>query len=241
MLITDEFAAACSSLCVAVAVVVNIQRLRVVVMICCWSASHLRPHSWFCRVRHVRKESALRILTNAIIVLIILGTTAIWAAPQRSATIMGSNSRVPYQRKDSTLLLDANATAVAFGWQAKIVRPGQLLTLCRNESRGVCIPVQLANVKIIEMPGTLFIDAAVLARALRFTIKDSDNQVILRPGQPKITDEDIPAYNAAWGEGRGFRVGQTLPDIPLYDMTGREVRLSRFLGKQYVIYCWASW
>ncbi len=220
------------------------QHLRVVVMICWWSSAfHLRPHSWFCRVRHLRKESTLRILTNAVIVLIVLGTTAIWAA-QRSATIMGSNSRVPYQRKDSKLLLDANATAVAFGWQAKIVRPGQLLTLCRNEPGGVCIPVQLANVKIIETPGTLFIDAAVLARALRFTIKDSDNGVTLRPGEPKVAkvgDEGIPAYNAAWGEGRGFRVGQTLPDIPLYDMTGREVRLSRFLGKQYVIYCWASW
>lgn len=48
-------------------------------------------------------------------------------------------------------------------------------------------------------------------------------------------------YGQAWPEGRGFKVGDTVPDIPLTDMDGKEVRLSEYLGKRYVLYCWASW
>ena len=59
--------------------------------------------------------------------------------------------------------------------------------------------------------------------------------------QADDTPRGVPSYNAEWGEGRGFRPGQTLPDIPLTDMQGREVRFSQFLGKRYIIYCWASW
>ena len=43
-----------------------------------------------------------------------------------------------------------------------------------------------------------------------------------------------------WPKDRGFNVGQTVPDIPLYDMKGNEVRFSRYLGKQYILYVWAS-
>lgn len=43
------------------------------------------------------------------------------------------------------------------------------------------------------------------------------------------------------GKGRGFGIGQTVPDIPLTNMEGEEVRLSQFLGKRYILYCWASW
>lgn len=42
-------------------------------------------------------------------------------------------------------------------------------------------------------------------------------------------------------EARGFEPGQTLPDIALTDLEGKEVRFSDFLGKQYVLYGWASW
>jgi hypothetical protein len=52
---------------------------------------------------------------------------------------------------------------------------------------------------------------------------------------------EVPAYNAPWPKGRGFGVGQTVPDIPLINLKGEEVRFSRFLGKQYIVYCWASW
>lgn len=49
------------------------------------------------------------------------------------------------------------------------------------------------------------------------------------------------AKEASGGAGRGFGVGQTVPDIPLVDLQGKEVRFSEFLGKRYIIYCWASW
>ena len=48
-------------------------------------------------------------------------------------------------------------------------------------------------------------------------------------------------YAQTWPEGRGFEVGNTIPDIPLVDLEGNEVRFSKFLGKRYVLYCWASW
>jgi len=48
-------------------------------------------------------------------------------------------------------------------------------------------------------------------------------------------------YAQTWPEGRGFDVGKTIPDIPLVDLEGNEVRFSKFLGKRYVLYCWASW
>lgn len=181
----------------------------------------------------------MRICTSLILVTLVLcGSTS--GAAERSATVVGSRIRVAYQRTESTLLLDAKSTAAAFGWQAKVVRPGKLLTLCRDEKGGACIPVRLVDGKFLTKNGELFVEAAVLARALGFSFEDRDNRVTLRRGL-KIADSDIPAYHAVWGKGRGFRVGQTLPDIPLYDMSGREVRFSRFLGKQYIIYCWASW
>ena len=163
-------------------------------------------------------------------------------APQEtSARIVGARNLVAYRRVDGALLLDAKATAEAFGWTAKVVSPGKLLTICRDEAGGVCIPVRIAGEKHTIDRGRLFVDAAALARALRFAVDDRDGSVTLRPTTQTRTEEDPPAYNAAWPEGRGFGVGDTLPDIPLYGMDGKEVRFSQFLGKQYILYCWASW
>lgn len=49
------------------------------------------------------------------------------------------------------------------------------------------------------------------------------------------------ALSPAAADPRGFEPGQTLPDIALTDLEGREVRFSDFLGKQYLLYGWASW
>lgn len=49
------------------------------------------------------------------------------------------------------------------------------------------------------------------------------------------------AYHAEWGPSRGFKPGETLPDIPLMDLEGNEVRFDQFLGKRYILYGWASW
>ena len=49
------------------------------------------------------------------------------------------------------------------------------------------------------------------------------------------------ALSARAEKPRGFDIGNTLPDIPLVDLDGVEVRFSEFLGQQYVLYGWASW
>ncbi len=63
--------------------------------------------------------------------------------------------------------------------------------------------------------------------------------------QEKLAEESVTEsrydYTADWPSGRGFEVGDTVPDIPLVDMNGDEIRFSNFLGKRYVLYCWASW
>ena len=173
---------------------------------------------------------------------IVLGPATAFAA-EETATVSSSKRRVELARKDKTLFLHVNQAAEAFGWQAKIVTSGKLLTLCREGNGGLCIPLRLEKVETLRIEKTLFVEANALARALRFSIDDRKNRVILSPATSKDgkEDPDVPAYNSVWAKGRGFRVGQTLPDIPLYDMRGREVRFSKFLGKQYIVYCWASW
>ena len=158
------------------------------------------------------------------------------------AMVDGSDKHVAVSRQRKTLLLNAAHVGRAFDWEVKVVAPGKLLTFCREGDKGVCIPVRLENIATEKTKRGLFVDAAVLARTLRFAIEDKGGQVRLRKNSKSDTDTpQAPSYNASWGAGRGFRTGQTLPDIPLYDMDGTEVRFSRFLGKQYIIYCWASW
>jgi hypothetical protein len=163
------------------------------------------------------------------------------AAADPTAAIEGASAKVRLHRHNSKLLLDASETAAAFGWEAKIVTPGKLLTICRKgKIDGACIPVQLTRVASLTIEGRLFVDASVLGSSLGFRVVESGDQVTLRR-ENKLDAAGISAYNDTWDKGRGFRAGQTLPDIPLYDMQGQEVRFSKFLGKQYIVYCWASW
>jgi hypothetical protein len=186
---------------------------------------------------------------NLIIFVLVVGCVVSSAfAEENRATIEDSSTRVSLKRHDSRLFINASETAKAFGWISKVVKlpkqEGQngLLTLCRDEQGGLCIPVRLGTVKFLDESDGFFVEATALAKALRFEVVDKDGKVTLRRlGKAVSTDSEIPAYNADWGKGRGFQAGQTLPDIPLYDLEGRETRFSQFLGKQYIIYCWASW
>ena len=163
-------------------------------------------------------------------------------AAEMTAKLSGSKATIRFVRHDGALLLDVVETARVFGWEAKVVTPGRLVTICRDGEGGVCIPIRLKKVKSHKQNKRLYVEATALAKALRFEIEDREDVVALRKiRKPAADDDDIPTYNADWGRGRGFRVGQTLPDIPLYDMQGREVRFSSYLGKQLVIYVWASW
>ena len=163
-------------------------------------------------------------------------------ADGRQALVAGAEAKVAMIGSGATRMLHADQAARAFGWEAKVVTPGKLLTICRAGENGVCIPIVLGRVASRSTEEGLFVDAAVLATALRIEIEARGDEVTLRPVDSADDDAaSVPAYNAAWGRGRGFRVGQTLPDIPLVDLDGVEVRFSRYLGKQYIIYCWASW
>ena len=181
-------------------------------------------------------------------VLAVGGLISSVLADENFATIEDSSTRLSLKRHDSRLYLNAKETAKAFGWIAKVVKlPKQegengLLTLCRDEQGGLCIPVRLGKVRFLDESKGVFVEATVLAKALRFEVVDKDGKVTLRLlGKRNSTDSEISAYNADWGKGRGFQAGQTLPNIPLYDLEGQETRFSQFLGKQYILYCWASW
>ncbi|MEX0704782.1 MAG: hypothetical protein WD069_21975 [Planctomycetales bacterium] len=172
-----------------------------------------------------------------------------------SARVAGSDRRVAALRSETGTLLDFAAAARAFDWEPKVPSPGRLATVCRTGKAEYCVPVPLVEGKFRETPDGLFVEAESLGKALGFTVATEDGTLVLtaRPAnaaKTAATDQPFadsgeqsapPAYNAAWGEGRGFQVGQTLPDIPLYDLDGNEVRFSRFLGRQTIIYCWASW
>jgi hypothetical protein len=178
-----------------------------------------------------------------LLVFAIVWLSARLTIADDAASVAGSMARVHFRHQENTLLLDVKETADAFNWKAKIVTPHKLVTICREGETGICVPLRLDRIRWQEEQGRLFVEAAALEKALSFEVQTVKNVVTLRRVDPPADagNSDIPAYNAKWGAGRGFRVGQTLPDIPLYDMQGHEVRLSRYLGKQLVIYVWASW
>ena len=187
-------------------------------------------------------------MVQIMFVLAVGGVVSSAFAEQNFATVEDSSARVSLKRHDSRLFLNAKETAKSFGWIAKVVKlpkkTGQngLLVLCRDEQGGLCSPVRLGKVRFLNETDGYFVEATALAKAFRFEAVEKDGRVTLRRlGKRVATDSDIPAYNADWGQGRGFRAGQTLPDIPLYVLNGRETRFSQFLGKQYILYCWASW
>lgn len=174
--------------------------------------------------------------------MLFAGIVSSATAAEKTASVAGSSEKVRVARVDSTLLFHLDDTAKAFGWEPKTVTPGKLLVLCKGGDDGLCVPVHIGKLTTRKTPEGLFVEATALAEALRFEIVKTGDAVTLRPQRKASNaDPDLPAYNAEWGPGRGFRVGKTLPDIPLYDLQGNEVRFSRFLGKQYIIYCWASW
>ena len=90
----------------------------------------------------------------------------------------------------------------------------------------------------------LLIAADVASQALRFRVVETGSKVSIVAHPERFVRESqiaAPGYNAQWGPGRGFGKGDSLPDIPLVDVAGNEVRFSQFLGKRYILYCWASW
>lgn len=124
----------------------------------------------------------------------------------------------------------------------EIVQPGRLVTFCTQGEEAVCIPIRLTAGKHLGENDTLMLAAELVEDSLGVVLTlEGDKRHVKLSQSPKGQPEQVPPYNARWGAGRGFREGQTVPDIPLVDLEGREVRLSKFLGKRYILYCWASW
>ena len=173
-----------------------------------------------------------------LIGLILAATAAAGAQP-------GQPARVRSARAGDRLLLNAADLAGALGFELKVVEPGRLVTFCRDQQEGgLCIPVRLEEGNYGQEDEQLLIAADVVRRALQFRVIESGGRVTVEAIGEKATRDDprrSPGYNDHWGPGRGFGRGQTLPDIPLVDMAGSEVRFSQFLGKRYILYCWASW
>ncbi|MCP4787702.1 MAG: hypothetical protein GY903_29965 [Fuerstiella sp.] len=133
--------------------------------------------------------------------------------------------------------------ASSLGLKLEIVRPGQLLTFCREGDDGICIPIRLTAQNHRGEGKKLQLAAGVVTSSLRAEIVEDNGTTTIELSE-HIADSDvhdIPAYNADWGPGRGFRQGDAVPDLPFVDLDGNEVRLSQFLGKRYILYCWASW
>ncbi len=148
---------------------------------------------------------------------------------------------VRFEGQGETLFLNAMDVASTIAMKFEVVRPGELATFC-SVGDGVCIPIRITPENSHASDGGLLIAADIVGKSLNVKVTHEEN-IVRVTKLPQTTDKvkNITAYNAAWGQGRGFQQGQTLPDIPLIDMDGQEVRFSKYLGKRYVLYCWASW
>ena len=161
-----------------------------------------------------------------------------------TATAEPPRDDIRFSRDKKVLFLNAADLASSLDFDLKVVDPKRLVTFCREKDGGFCIPIRLAANNHRHEGEQLLIAADVVSQALRFRVVETGGHITIAPNREPTTEgveNAAPGYNAPWGRGRGFRKGETLPDIPLVDVGGKEVRFSQFLGKRYILYCWASW
>jgi hypothetical protein len=175
---------------------------------------------------------------GVVIIIALLAVSGL--AKDELATIAGSNAPVPIRHKNGKLLIEVEELSRHFGWEAKRIAPGRMIALCRRGRDEMCVPISLDGLETLDTLDGLFVEATALERIVGFEVRRDAARATLVPS-PAGGQAEVPAYHASWGAGRGFAVGQTVPDIPLFDLEGKEVRFSEFLGKRYIIYCWASW
>jgi hypothetical protein len=175
--------------------------------------------------------------TICLLALILISKTASAAEPQEADAIR-------FLRDKKVLYLNAADVAKSLALELKIVDPQRLVTFCKTKDGGYCIPIRLVADNHRRDGEQLLLAVDVVSQALRFRVVETANKVTIVPQPARFVREGqiaAPGYNAPWGPGRGFREGDTLPDIPFADVAGNEVRFSQFLGKRYILYCWASW
>ncbi len=151
---------------------------------------------------------------------------------------------IRFSRDRTILFLNADDLARSLKFELKVVDPRRLVTFCRDKDGGYCIPIRLTAENHRRNGEQLLIAADVVSQALRFRFAETGGRITITAGTEPATGDTAtttPGYNARWKPGRGFGQGDTLPDIPLVDVSGSEVRFSQFLGQRYILYCWASW
>lgn len=168
--------------------------------------------------------------------LVVAANTSVSAQPD-------ADDLIRFTRDDDRLFLHAADLATALDYELKVVQAGKLITFCRDRDEGFCIPMRLTEKMYRGRGNELMLAADVVGTALRFQAAEVGGKITVKQlaGTPADAKTETRGYNADWGPGRGFRKGDTLPDIPLVDMNGDEVRFSAYLGKRYILYCWASW
>ena len=147
-------------------------------------------------------------------------------------------------RRAGVLHVHCGDVAKSLDLELAIVKPARLITFCAKGDQAYCVPVRLTADNHLHIGDHLYVLADAISRALRCELEVSGGGVTVRRRAEEVLPgelERVPPYNATWGTGRGFGMGDTLPDIPLVDLQGNEVRFSQFLGKRYILYCWASW
>jgi hypothetical protein len=178
----------------------------------------------------------IKLCTRAIAIFVVAST---FIEGQEVAS-----GKIRFVRDGEILFVSSVDIAAALQLEAKVVSPNRLLTFCREGNAGYCIPVQLTPANHRGDNAGLMLDATVVSRALSCRIiAIGDLITVEKLGDVGLGEAapEVDNYNAKWPAGRGFGVGETLPDIPLVDLKGEEVRFSQFLGQRYILYCWASW
>ena len=173
------------------------------------------------------------------ITLIVLGQAALSVASENSSP----PTQIRFEKKEETLFVCGNDIAGTIEFDFKVVS-SSLVTFCKEGDNGICIPVRLtaANHRIRDNEVMLASDES--SKALRHSITEDGGRIVVQKNARPRDDGGAlttAGYSSDWGQGRGFQSGDTLPDIPLVDLNGQEVRFSTFLGKRYILYVWASW
>lgn len=151
-------------------------------------------------------------------------------------------NQIRFHGESEILFVSGKDVAETTGFEFKTVSKS-LVTFCRDDDDGFCIPVRLSDANHRVRGGELLISAEELSKALRYSVTEAGGRIVVQKNLNRPGDDALKpvGHISGWGKGRGFEIGDTLPDIPLVNLDGAEVRFSRFLGKRYILYVWASW
>ena len=146
-------------------------------------------------------------------------------------------------QQDSKTFLSCNDLGKVLEMDFKVVMEGKLATFCSAGPDALCIPVRLSesNHRIAADDVFLLLTDAKSILSIDVNVNAGSALVTRSSSATMPATTASGGFNSPWPEGRGFSIGQTVPDIPLIDMNGNEVRFGNYLGKRYILYCWASW